>query len=145
MSEFYFDYQCIAMNGGASDAAATDKALRFYLFQDYDSKAHEMCVQVYVPRDMQDRYCGARIYFSPNGIDLPDLRDKTFEFVPMSREDQRSDSYYIRDNNSVFIKGSGGTLSGSGIIAFVRADGMHRPWEIMPREEDSDKFVVNYA
>ena len=55
MSEFYFDYQCIAMNGGASDAAATDKALRFYLFQDYDSKAHEMCVQVYVPRDMQDK------------------------------------------------------------------------------------------
>lgn len=145
MSEFYFDYQCIAMNGGASDAAATDKALRFYLFQDYDSKAHEMCVQVYVPRDMQDRYCGARIYFSPNGIDLPDLEDKTFEFVPMSREDQRSDSYYIRDNNSVFIKGRGGTLSGSGIIAFVRSDGMHRPWEIMPREEDSYKFVVNYA
>ena len=145
MSEFYFDYQCIAMNGGASDAAATDKALRFYLFQDYDSKAHEMCVQVYVPRDMQDRYCGARIYFSPNGIDLPDLKDKTFEFVPMSREDQRSDSYYIRDNNSVFIKGRGGTLSGSGIIAFVRSDGMHRPWEIMPREEDSYKFVVNYA
>ena len=145
MSEFYFDYQCIAMNGGASDAAVTDKALRFYLFQDYDSKAHEMCVQVYVPRDMQDRYCGARIYFSPNGIDLPDLKDKTFEFVPMSREDQRSDSYYIRDNNSVFIKGRGGTLSGSGIIAFVRSDGMHRPWEIMPREEDSYKFVVNYA
>lgn len=44
MSEFYFDYKCIAMNSTITSPKGADKALDFYLFQDYDNNDGAMCI-----------------------------------------------------------------------------------------------------
>ncbi len=55
MSEFFFDYKCIAM-GEQNKNKQDDKVLDFYLFQDYDEEGSTMCAQIYIPKVMQEKY-----------------------------------------------------------------------------------------
>ena len=68
MSEFHFEYKCISMSDNGKN---TDKALDFYLFQNYDNEG-AMTVQVHVPSELQSRYCGAYVYRSIGGIEVPE-------------------------------------------------------------------------
>lgn len=143
MSEFYFDYKCIAMNSTNTSPKGTDKALDFYLFQDYDNNEGSMCVQVYVPKSMQAKYCGARVYSLPNGIDLPDFMTETdYDFIPCgTAAGMGTETYNISEDSCIFIKSKNGELSGSGVIAFI--DGNDR--NAVPKVENAYKYVINYS
>ncbi len=143
MSEFYFDYKCIAMNSTNTGLKGTDKALNFYLFQDYNNNKGSMCIQVYVPKSMQAKYCGARLYSLSNGIDFPDFNTATeYDFIPCgTAAGMGTESYNISDDNCIFIKSKNGELSGSGIIAFI--DGNNR--NAVPKVENAYKYVINYS
>ncbi|MCH5157418.1 MAG: GTPase domain-containing protein [Clostridiales bacterium] len=143
MSEFYFDYKCIAMNSTAKGAMGTDKALDFYLFQDYDHNDGAMCVQVYVPRAMQVKYCGARLYSLTNGVELPDFVTATnYEFIPCgTAAGLGTDTYNIAEDSCIFIKSKNGELSGSGVIAFIEGNDRNAT----PKVENAYKYVINYA
>lgn len=143
MSEFYFDYKCIAMNSTTTSPKGADKALDFYLFQDYDNNEGAMCVQVYVPKSMQTKYCGARVYSLTNGVDLPDFMTATdYDFIPCGTASGiGTETYNISDDSCIFIKSKNGELSGSGVIAFI--DGNDR--NAAPKVENAYKYVINYS
>ncbi len=143
MSEFYFDYKCIAMNSTTTSPKGADKALDFYLFQDYDNNEGAMCIQVYVPESMQKKYCGARVYSLPNGVDLPDFMSATdYDFIPCDKAaGMGTETYNISDDNCIFIKSKNGEFSGSGVIAFI--DGKDR--NATPKVENAYKYVINYS
>lgn len=143
MSEFYFDYKCISMNSRAQGAGGTDKALDFYLFQDYDNNEGSMCIQVYIPRELQGKYCGARVYSLPDGVDLPDfLNEADSEFIPCgTAAGIGTESYNISDDNCIFIRAKNGQLSGSGVIAFIEGNDRNAA----PKVENAYKYVVNYS
>lgn len=146
MSEFYFDYKCIAMSEKRTGSlGAEDKALDFYLYQDYNSDKGGMGVQVYVPREMQRNYSGARLYFSPNAVDFPDMLDPAtpYEFFKCSARVKNDISATdITAENSIFIKCDAlGELSGCGVIAFIDDKDVNAP----PKPENAYKFVINYS
>lgn len=146
MSEFYFDYKCIAMSEKRTGSlGAEDKALDFYLYQDYNNDKGGMGVQVYVPREMQKNFCGARLYFSPNAVDFPDMLDPAapYEFFKCSARVRNDISATdMTAENSIFIKCDAlGELSGCGVIAFIDGTDVNAP----PRPENAYKFVINYS
>lgn len=145
MSEFFFDYKCISMSEERKGLlGADDKALDFFLYQDYNLSKNNMCVQVYIPHDMQRKYCGAKLFFVPNGTEFPDIYDpdtpcEVFKCSARVRSDiSKTD---ISDENSIFIRGDGKELSGCGIIAFIDGSEINAP----PKPENAYKFVINYA
>ena len=142
MSEFHFNYKCIAM--GEQTSENPEKALAFYLYQDYDEKGSTMCAQIYIPKEMQDKYCGAKVYFSPNDVEFPDITSKTLKPVIWhSKIKGTSDreGNYICNDNCIYIKIENEQLSGCGIIAFIDGTDMHAA----PKEKDCYKFVINYT
>lgn len=146
MSEFYFDYKCIAMSEKRTGSlGAEDKALDFYLYQDYNNDKGGMGVQVYVPREMQKNFCGARLYFSPNAVDFPDMLDPAapYEFFKCSARVRNDISATdMTAENSIFIKCDAlGELSGCGVIAFIDGTDVNAP----PKPENAYKFVINYS
>ena len=91
MSEFYFDYKCISMNNASKNPKGEDKALDFYLYQDYNNNEGSMCAQVYIPKTLQEKYCGVRLYSSPNGVEIPDFMNQDqYDFIP---RDEEAESY----------------------------------------------------
>ena len=143
MSEFYFDYKCIAMNSASTNSKGTDKALDFYLFQDYNNNDGSMCVQVYIPKALQEKFCGVRLYSLPNGVEMPDFMSQApYEFIPRDEVVGRGmETYHLCDDNCIFIRSKNGELSGSGVIAFI--DGADR--NAAPKVENAYKYVINYA
>ena len=143
MSEFYFDYKCIAMNSTSTNSKGTDKALDFYLFQDYNNNDGSMCVQVYIPKALQEKFCGVRLYSLPNGVEMPDFMSQApYEFIPRDEVVGRGmETYHLCDDNCIFIRSKNGELSGSGVIAFI--DGADR--NAAPKVENAYKYVINYA
>ena len=142
MSEFYFNYKCIAM--GEQKIANLDKALTFYLFQDYDDKGSTMCVQIYVPKDIQNRYCGAKVYFSPNDVEFPDIASTTLTptiWYTKFRSGIDREGNFICKDNCIYIKTENEELSGCGVIAFVEGDDINA----QPKTNDSYKFIINYS
>ena len=142
MSEFYFNYKCIAM--GEQKIANPDKALTFYLFQDYDDKGSTMCVQIYVPKDIQNRYCGAKVYFSPNDVEFPDIASTTLTptiWYTKFRSGIDREGNFICKDNCIYIKTENEELSGCGVIAFVEGDDINT----QPKTNDSYKFIINYS
>ena len=140
MSEFFFEYKCIAMSDKGKEKQA-DKALDFYLFQD-DSGDDAMCVQVYVPKQMQKNFCGARVYHRANGIRLPDLSEPEYEFYSCGEVYGKDVAKAnISTDNSIFIRGKNGELSGCGVIAFIDGDNPNAT----PKVENCYKYVINYA
>ncbi len=149
MSEFYFDYKCIAMgdvdpNPIAGDRPReADKALDFYLYQNYNVANGSMCVQVFVSKEMQRKFCAARLYFVPHGTEFPDLSEYSIsQLIP--REPTRmlpEAPYFIHTDNSIFIESQGGELSGCGVIAFIDGENPNAS----PKVENAYKFVINYS
>lgn len=144
MSEFYFDYKCISM-GRQTAARGNDKALRFFLFQNYEEKGESMCVQVYIPRSMQKQFTAAKVYFSVNDIGFPDIIGGDLKpeiwYCGKSERNMNSEAHYINTDNSIYIKGDNGELSGCGVIAFVENGEENAP----PKEVNCYKFIVNYS
>ena len=142
MSEFHFYYKCIAM--GEQTGENPEKALAFYLYQDYDENGNTMCVQIYVPKEMQDKYIGAQVYFSPNDVQFPDIKSNALKPVIWhSKINGGSDreGNYICNDNCIYIKNQDEQLSGCGIIAFIGGDDIYAT----PKERDCYKFIVNYT
>ena len=100
MSEFHFNYKCIAM--GEQAVENPEKALTFYLFQDYDESGSTMCAQIYVPKEMQDKYCGAKVYFLSNDVEFPDITSKdikpTIWHSKFKGGSDREGNYICNDN-----------------------------------------------
>ena len=141
MSEFFFDYKCIAM-GDQNMGKPYNKALDFYLFQDYDGEGSTMCAQVYVPKSMQEKYVGAKVYFSLNDIEFPDISNtKIKPEVWHCKKSAKgfAEARYISRDNSIFIKGVEGELSGCGVIAFLENEFEE------PKISNCYKFTINYA
>lgn len=134
MSEFYFDYKCIALGG--PDVKKGDKALDFFLFQDY--KKETMKVQVYIPPELQKRnnYSSVSVYFTEHGMGFPSL--KSFSKPQISKE-MFSGKDSISQENGLFIEPRNNQLSSTGIIAFIRQGNSE------PLEEDCYKFAINYT
>lgn len=143
MSEFYFDYKCIAM-GGQDNGRANDKALDFYLFQEYDERS-TMCAQIYIPKSIQEKFVAAKVYFSENDVAFPDIAsgdiEPTIWYCNNKIGGAHSEYNYISKNNSIFIKSKDGDLSGCGIIAFVEKDVEKE----IPKVNNCYKFVINYS
>ena len=142
MSEFFFDYQCIAM-GEQDTGKPRDKALDFYLFQDYDEEGSTMCAQIYVPKSMQQKYVGAKVYYSYNDVSFPDIADGKGKYTLWYCENKggkrNSEARYISTDNSIFVKSKNGELSGCGIIAFLESE------DEKPKVNNCYKFTVNYS
>lgn len=141
MSEFYFDYKCISLGG--REGKLKDKALDFYLFQDYAPAMGALCVQVYVPKEIRDKICGARIYAQTNSVVLPDFNDPSvpYEWADCRAVSDDSAVQNIGKDNCLYLLGKNGELSGSGVIAFIEgADKTAKP-----RTENIYTYVVNFA
>ncbi len=142
MSEFFFDYKCIAM-GEQPKNKPHDKALDFYLFQDYNEEGDSMCVQIYVPKSMQEKYSGAKVYYSVNDVAFPDINNDNLKpalwLCSNKNIQSNAEANYISTDNSIYIKNKEGELSGCGIIAFME-DGKGKP-----KPNNCYKFVINYA
>ena len=144
MSEFYFDYKCLAASG--KNTAKGDKALDFFLYQDY--KNDSMQVQVYIPPELQDgRYSSVRVYNCEFGMGFPTLGSLVHKYdkYPLNT----SDSSVVKEN-SIFIqpkardegrrkKNSVTNLSSTGIIAFMREGNSE------PLKEDCYSYAINYS
>lgn len=142
MSEFHFHYKCVAMGNQPDDKP--DKALTFYLYQDYDELGNAMCVQIHVPKEIYSQYCGAKVYFTPNGVDFPDWTSNTYSpivWYSHKKESMDKENNYIDCDNSIYLKIENEELSGCGVIAFVRGDDINAT----PLIEDSYKFIINYS
>ncbi|MBQ7761362.1 MAG: hypothetical protein IJ400_04830 [Clostridia bacterium] len=143
MSEFYFDYKCIAM-GEQANGKTNDKALDFYLFQDYD-EGNTMCAQIYIPKDIQEKFAVAKVYFSANDIAFPDIASgsvkPTIWYCNKNVGNRISELNYISTDNSIFIKSENGVLSGCGIIAFSESDDLNEA----PLVNNCYKFIINYS
>jgi hypothetical protein len=129
---------------GEQPSENPDKALAFYLYQDYDENGSTMCVQIYVPKEMQDKYCGAKVYFSSNDVDFPDISSRTLiPAVWYSKINGVSDREcnYICSDNCIYIKNENEQLSGCGIIAFIDGTDINAS----PNERNCYKFVINYT
>lgn len=134
MSEFYFDYRCISL---AKDSdLANDKALDFFLYQNYENGS--MNVQVYVPKELQNRknYDRVRIYESEYGVDFYDLLEKIKSPKEIS---MRGAQESIDRENSFQLTPEKNNLSGVGIIAFMRKG------SDVVEEEDCYKYAINYS
>ncbi len=138
MSEFYFDYKCVALAG--EDVKKGDKALDFFLYQDYGNGS--MQVQVYVPPVLQKKnnYESIRLYNIEQGVGFPSLAslDRNYDTFSMFDGDNpicKENGFYIKP------KAVGGlsNLSSTGIIAFVRKG------NDKPLEEDCYKYAINYT
>ena len=144
MSEFFFDYKCIAM-GELVPGKPNDKALDFYLFQDYDEEGSTMCVQIYIPKSMQEKYVAAKVYYSLNDIRFPDIADgdlkPTIWYCNKNSGKRNSEAHFIDSDNSIFIKSKNGELSGCGVIAFVESEDEDET----PKDHNCYKFVINYS
>ena len=128
MSEFYFEYQCIALKGVNKDK----HALQFFLYQEYD-KTSQMKVQVYIPETLQKQFKEVRLYNFPYGVGFPDLKKLSGPKVfPMKGGD-----HPISVDNGFFIEGE--NLNSTGIIAFVKEG------EKEPLEENCYKYAINYS
>ncbi len=143
MSEFYFDYKCIAM-GEQDPTKPADKALDFYLFQDYRRTYSNMCVQIYIPQEMQKKYVSANVYYSVNDISIPDILSGDFEPIAWQCKPQpgqsASDGNFISKDNCIFIESQEDELSGCGVLAFLeKGDDPNSP-----RMNNCYKFIVNY-
>ena len=136
MSEFYFEYKCLALAG--EDMKKGEKALDFFLYQDYINGS--MQVQVYIPPALQKRhhgaYTGVRLYHMEHGVGFPTLKSlrNNFEYFPMQGLDKP-----INKENGFFIQPKSNDLSGTGIIAFMREGNKE------PLEEDCYKYAINYS
>ena len=142
MSEFYFDYKCISM--GEQNAKDKNKALDFYLFQDYDEEGSTMCAQIYIPKEMQEKYIGAKVYYSYNDISFPDIVSGHVRpeiWYCNNRNGRVAEAHYINTDNSIFIKSKEGELSGCGIIAFIESDMDNET----PKVNNCYKFIINYT
>ena len=150
--------------GKQDSRVPADKALNFYLYQKYsesvkrdasakgnDKKGKDndslMCVQIVIPKEMQKKYYGAQVFFSPNGVDFPDLsisRRKNGSVVTEWYSERGSksdrDKNYICDDNCIYIEPKDNQLSGCGIIAFVEND-----FKEKLNEKNFYKFIINYA
>ena len=144
MSEFFFDYKCIAM-GEQIKGKPKDKVLDFYLFQDYDEEGSTMCVQIYIPKSMQEKYVAAKVYYSLNDISFPDIFEgnlkPTIWYCNNKRERRASEAHFINTDNSIFIKSKNGELSGCGVIAFIEGDDENE----VPKVHNCYKFIINYS
>lgn len=144
MSEFFFDYKCIAM-GEQNKNKQEDKVLDFYLFQDYDEEGSTMCAQIYIPKYMQEKYVAAKVYFSLNDIDFPDVINgnikPTIWYCNNKNGKRVSEARYISTDNSIFIKSKNGELSGCGVIAFIESDNENEA----PKVNNCYKFTINYS
>ena len=135
MSEFYFDYKCVPM--GKKDSG-NDRALEFYLYQNNGING-DMAVRVRIPKEMQKRYSGVRIYNQVGAVDTPeDLEALEYEYVSCENEGQANE-YLISDGNCITIEGDRGEISGRGVLAFVRS----RDQE--PLIEDTFRYSINYT
>lgn len=142
MSEFHFNYKCIAM--GKQPTQNPNKALAFYLFQDYDENGSTMCVQIYVPKEMREKYCGAKVYFSPNDVAFPDITSNDIRPViwhSKATDGAEREGNYISDDNCIYIKPENEELSGCGIIAFIEGTDIN----VTPKINDCYKFAINYT
>ena len=144
MSEFYFDYKCIAM-GEQNNGKINDKALDFYLFQDYDDEGSTMCAQIYIPKIIQEKFVAAKVYFSINDISFPDIVSGTIKptiwYCNNNAGRRTSEARYINTDNSIFIKSKNGELSGCGVIAFIESDNENEA----PKVNNCYKFIINYS
>lgn len=144
MSEFFFDYKCIAM-GEQNKNKQDDKVLDFYLFQDYDEEGSTMCAQIYIPKVMQEKYVAAKVYFSLNDINFPDIINgdikPTIWYCNNKSGKRASEARYISTDNSIFIKSKNGELSGCGVIAFIESDNENET----PKVNNCYKFTINYS
>ena len=143
MSEFFFDYKCISM--GEKVEKKNDKALNFYLYQDYDDETNAMCAQINVPKEMQEKYALLKVYFSYNDVSFPSITDGKIE-PEIWYSDNKSGKYhaesrFISTDNSVFIKSRNGELSGCGVLAFARYGAETE----QPKIDDCYKFTINYS
>ena len=138
MSEFYFDYKCLALAG--EDVKKGNKALDFFLYQDYANGS--MQVQVYIPPELQKRhdYVSVRLYNIEQGIGFPSLKALKGKYDTISMRDGENP---ICKENGFFIKPKMANkkydLSGTGIIAFMRRGSEE------PLEEDCYKYAINYT
>lgn len=144
MSEFFFDYKCIAM-GEQNKDKPEDKALDFYLFQNYDKDGSTMCAQIYIPKSMQEKFIAAKVYFSLNDISFPDIIEGRIKPTIWYRDnksgDKDSEAKFISTDNSIFIESQNGELSGCGVIAFVEKDDKN----MTPKVNNCYKFTINYS
>lgn len=143
MSEFFFDYKCISM--GEKVEKKNDKALNFYLYQDYDDETNAMCAQINVPKEMQEKYALVKVYFSYNDVSFPSITDGKIE-PEIWYSDNKSGKYhaesrFISTDNSIFIKSRNGELSGCGVLAFARYGAETE----QPKIDDCYKFTINYS
>lgn len=142
MSEFFFDYKCISM-GETLEGKKSDKSLNFYLFQDYEDDS--MCVQINVPKSMQEKYVLAKLYYSYNDVTFPSLSspaEPPVIWYSDNRDGKKTaESNFIDTDNSVFLRSKEGELSGCGVLAFVRKGEETKE----PRIDDCFKFVINYS
>ena len=102
MSEYYFDYKCIS----AAAPDRSDKALDFYLYQDVE-KTGMMSVRVYVPKEMREKYFGAKVWFSPGDVAFPDIESGEIKpeiwYSVFKGAGDREDNY-IDTDNCIYIK-----------------------------------------
>lgn len=131
------------MNNASKNPKGEDKALDFYLYQDYNNNEGSMCAQVYIPKTLQEKYCGVRLYSSPNGVEIPDFMNQDqYDFIPRDEViGVGMETYHLCDDNCLFIKSKNGELSGSGVIAFIDGNDRNAP----PKVENAYKYVINYA
>lgn len=149
MSEFYFDYKCIAMSERLR-AGTPDRALDFYLYQDYSAPVRSrgkkragggMCVQIYIPRDKQAGFCAARLYFVPNAVEVPRIDCIAPQVFTISEAAHAAapEHPFVPDTNSVFFNND--SLSGCGVLALIDGEDVNAP----VKAQNTYKFSVNYT
>ena len=102
MSEFYFDYKCISMNSNENIEGKSDKALGFYLYQDYVKGL--MQVQVHIPKTISKKFAAVGIFKDINSLDIPKYDYKKCDLYYCGSEvpNVGNNAKYLEDN-CIFI------------------------------------------
>ncbi|MBR2444040.1 MAG: hypothetical protein IKB27_01415 [Clostridia bacterium] len=157
MSEFFFDYQCIAggiaiplTDSNPTGTCGPTKALAFYLYQDTTQRGN-MQIQIYIPKAIRKNFVAYKCTFTP---------DATEEFAIKNTEE----SFKMFKDSTVYSDGCvyispTSTLSGTGVIGFYTKEQCDKmaskghSYESLgveqtksePLKEYTYKFAVNYS
>ena len=164
MSEFSFDYKCISMNSKENIEGKSDKALGFYLYQNYSKGL--MQVQVYIPKNISREYAAVGVYKDINSLEIPKYdMNKCDLYYCQDVSNVGNNAKYLSEDGCIFIDPqipsngdlNNAELSGSGVIAFYKK--RNKKGEIAARPEDYDpetsvnvepdeqdcyKYVINF-
>ncbi|MBQ7906737.1 MAG: hypothetical protein IJ309_02045 [Clostridia bacterium] len=157
MSEFFFDYQCIAggnaiplTDSNPTGTCGPTKALAFFLYQDA-SQSGNMRIQIYIPKALREKFTALKCSFTPDSTEEFKLKTAA-QYIPFK-------SSTVETDGCIYIDSTSSNLSGTGVIGFYTKEQFEKiekrgsSYDVLekardesePLSEHTYKFAVNYS